>query len=397
MSDTIAIVRKKAVFFAKNSDRDPNEAQVLEWLPAREHAANSTVKCTWIEIPQVARTHAALISRPFWMWGAEMGANECGVVIGNSAVFTKQPYAKSGLTGMDLLRLALERADSAERACEIIVELIETHGQGGGCGSEHRDFMCHNSFMIADPNGAYVLETAGNLHAKERVDGTRAVSNGLTIGGFAEKHSEYWKTRISGCRTRMGRMHHLGGKTRGAQHLFAALRDHGARYSNPSYRWTNGGMSAACMHGGGILTSAQTTASWVTEMVDGTIRHWVTATAAPCTGLFKPVQIGEPLDLGAPSDKADDSLWWRHERFHRSVLRNPEPLRDCYVPERNAIEAEWAERPPEPLEAFTKGDELLVKWSETVEKLKVQDARPAYVRRYWDKRNSVAGLRLLGG
>jgi dipeptidase len=394
MCDTIAIVRKKAIFFAKNSDRDPNEAQLLEWHPAQDHAAGSRVKCTWIEIPQADRTHAVLISRPYWMWGAEMGANEHGVVIGNEAVFTKQPYAKIGLTGMDMLRLALERAGTAERACEIIVELLETHGQGGGCGFENRDFTYHNSFMIADPNGAYVLETAGKLHAKERVDGTRVLSNCLTIGGFAEKHSEYWKTRISSCRTRMGRMHHLAAKTLGAQHLFAALRDHGARYSNPTYRWTNGGMSAACMHGGGILASSQTTGSWVTEIVNGEIRHWVTATAAPCTGLFKPVRIGEPLDLGSPADKADDSLWWRHEHFHRSVLRNPEPLRDCYVPERNALEAEWIDSPPEPAKAFAQGDELLSKWSDAVAKRPVEDTRPGYVRRYWEKRNNAAGLAL---
>ncbi len=395
MCDTIAIVRKKGVFFAKNSDRDPNEAQFLEWRPRETHADGSHLKCTYVEIPQVEQTHAILISRPFWMWGAETGANEHGVVIGNEAVFTKQPYATTGLTGMDLLRLALERADTAERACEVIIGLLETHGQGGGCGFENRNFTYHNSFMIVDPHGAFVLETAGKYHAVEKVQGTRTISNGLTIDGFAEKHSDYLKTRISACRARQGRMHHLGSKTRGVQHLFAALRDHGARYSNPSYRWINGGMGASCMHGGGVLASAQTTASWVTELREGQVRHWVTATAAPCTGLFKPVRVTEPLDLGpVPADKADDSLWWRHERFHRAVAQNPEPLRDCYVPERNAVEADWVDHPPEPREAFAKGDELLAKWTDAVAANPVEDQRPGYVRRYWAKRNRLAGLLL---
>lgn len=109
MCDTLVVLgnasKDGAAIFAKNSDREPNEAQVLEFYPRMEHDED-TVKCTYIEVPQVKETYAILISRPFWMWGAETGVNEHGVAIGNEAVFTKEPYAKEGLTGMDMLRLA---------------------------------------------------------------------------------------------------------------------------------------------------------------------------------------------------------------------------------------------------------------------------------------------------
>ncbi|MBA7558106.1 hypothetical protein ES705_50896 [subsurface metagenome] len=41
-------------------------------------------------IPQVSETARVLLCQPFWMFGAEMGANEYGVVIGNEAIFTKE-------------------------------------------------------------------------------------------------------------------------------------------------------------------------------------------------------------------------------------------------------------------------------------------------------------------
>src|ERR1044072_4156136 len=123
-----------AVWFAKNSDREPGEAQIVEHLAHQKYSAPTTLRCTYIEIPQSSYTYEVLLSRPFWMWGAEMGTNEHGVAIGNEAVFTKIPYAKTGLTGMDLLRLPLERASSAREALALIQELITEHGQGGGCG-----------------------------------------------------------------------------------------------------------------------------------------------------------------------------------------------------------------------------------------------------------------------
>ena len=98
MCDTVVatsdVTADGETLFGKNSDRDPNEAQGICFIPAADHAPDSVVKCTYIEVPQAAHTHAVLLSKPFWMWGAEMGVNEHNLVIGNEAVFTKVPYEK---------------------------------------------------------------------------------------------------------------------------------------------------------------------------------------------------------------------------------------------------------------------------------------------------------------
>lgn len=46
-----------------------------------------------------------VLSRPSWLWGAEMGANEHGVCVANEAVVTREPASESeALLGMDLVR-----------------------------------------------------------------------------------------------------------------------------------------------------------------------------------------------------------------------------------------------------------------------------------------------------
>ena len=65
------------------------------------------LQCTYIEIEQIPKTFAVVMSKPAWMWGAEMGANEHGVCIGNEAVYTKDfgpDDLEEKLLGMDLVR-----------------------------------------------------------------------------------------------------------------------------------------------------------------------------------------------------------------------------------------------------------------------------------------------------
>ena len=394
MCDTLVHVAPGRVLFAKNSDRDPNEAQLLEWRPRRRPRAGARVRCTWIEIEEAPETHAVLLSRPFWMWGAEIGANEHGVAIGNEAVFTSQPYAATGLTGMDLVRLALERADSAERAVAVIVDLIAKHGQGGGCGHEKRSFTYHNSFLAADARGAFVLETAGRHTAVERVTaGARSISNGLTIEPFASRFGDALRTAAAGARERRPRTQALAAAARGPADLARILRDHGPGRATPEYRTLNGGLCAPCVHAGGWVVNSQTTASWIAELAADGARHWVTGTASPCTSLFKPVRVTEPLDLGpAPTDRADAaSLWWRGERLARCVLRDPDRLLPLFANERDELEAAWFADPPEPAAAFAEGDRRLAEWTARVAAASGRDLRPLRARRYWKARDERAG------
>lgn len=392
MCDTIAVVQPDRVLFAKNSDRDANEAQILEWHPRRAYSKGEKLRCTHIEIPQAEQTFAIVISRPFWIWGAEIGSNEFGVTIGNEAVFTNQPYATSGLLGMDLLRLALERAQTASEACDVIARLLEMHGQGGGCGLENRNFTYHNSFIVADPKEAFVFETAGTKWAVEVVTGARTISNGLTIPDFARRYSDTLYTWASSCRSRRCRTQALASTACSAADLIRILQDHGDGSEHPCYNAFNGGLTAPCVHGGGIVAASQTTGSWVADLRPGGCDHWVTGTAAPCISLFKPVAVNTPIDVGNPTDVADGSLWWRHERLHRMVTRNPEDLRRLFIAERDAIQEQWIETPPSSEQAFADGDRLLCEWTSVVTAHNANDGRPWYVKRYWRKRDRAARL-----
>ncbi len=373
MCDTMVAVPPQGsdgpVLFAKNSDREPGESQVVEHHLAGLYEQGEKVRCTWIELPQVKETHEVVLSRPAWMWGAEMGANAHGLTIGNEAVFTRVPVAKTGLTGMDLLRLALERCKEAREALDFMTYLLGTHEQGGRCGYRNESFRYHSSFVIADPSEAWILETAGRFWVARRVRQVATISNVLSIqeefdlisdDAFAHARDRGWcssskdfgfarcygdrlyRVLTGGEQRRACTLGALGGSSGrpSLEQLMAALRDHGGHAPRSGLR-----MTAPCAHASWLPTrhAGQTTGSMVSRLSSLGSMHWLTGTSSPCLSVFKPVVLtGERVDTG-PSPGSHgydgDSLFWQHELLHRRVLLDYEKRETLFRGEREALES----------------------------------------------------------
>lgn len=182
--------------FAKNSDRTVFDCQPLFFYPRQSWESGEVIDLGRVTVPQVSETYATIGSSPYWCWGYEEGMNEFGVAIGNEGIWTRE-LAKNqaaaqngedpdlGPTGMDLLRLGLERGRTAREALNVITALLEQYGQFGS-GIPTMDAASggyDNSFMIADPTEAWVLETAGRHWVARRIkDGSRSISNTPSIG-----------------------------------------------------------------------------------------------------------------------------------------------------------------------------------------------------------------------
>jgi secernin len=340
-----------SVILAKNSDRSANECQPLVHYPRASHAPGSTVRTQYLEIPQVEQTWEVVGSAPYWLWGFEMGVNEWGVSIGNEAVYTREATHMEALIGMDLVRLGLERAKTADEALQVIGALLERYGQGGSCEATHyRTYQ--NSFIIPDASGAWVLETAGHRWAAKRVRERAAISNLLSIdepwdaaspglrehaeaqgwwreqGGFATAYRDPEKDHATGiCRLDRARAV-LGDFTPGVgvADMQAVLRDH-----NDGDLPTGGQpLPTICMHSNPGFPG-ETAAAMVVQIRPDrpqllATMIW-TAFGSPCLSVFRPIYphlVGLPDSVGIGSRDYDpDSPWWIFERLQRLVARAP--------------------------------------------------------------------------
>ncbi len=398
MCDTLGVVLDGFALFGKNSDRSPNEPQVTEFYPARV-CGESSLRATYRSVPQAKETRAVLLSRPSWMWGAEIGVNDAGVAIGNEAVFTKGRYGEPALTGMDLLRLALERAESAESAVRIIVELLETYGQGGNCGFDHT-FFYDNSFLILDRGVLYVLETCARSWVVKSYPAA-SISNRLGIGAdgdrygggrcdFRRVHTDPLYTHFSGSKRRQACTERALADIQGVGDVCAALRTHDDAVENP---FSQGTVSSCCMHYGGMVGD-QSTASMVVSLGGGAPIVSLTGASLPCVSLYKPYRFGNPArpPVFRPDDEAGEAYWRAAERYRRSLLGKQLP--PAFYEERDALETGWLSDVSDDAGAM---DELLLRARREEaafyarfdpEKLPDRPVKAGF-RRVWAKKNAA--------
>jgi secernin len=398
----------RRVFFAKNSDRPWREAQPLTFVAGARHAAGSTVRCQSLTIPQAEHTLAVLGSRPWWLWGFEHGLNEAGVAIGNEAVYTRDEVPAVGLLGMDLVRLGLERGTTAAAARQVITDHAERYGQGGAA-TYRKDFRYHSSFLIADADEAFVLETSGHRWVSKRVTSSTAISNLLTIaddwddsspdveeyareqGWWSEpRHSKLDWRRAYEDEAMRGRTEpryaqscrFLGGDGIEIGAMMRHLRDHfeGGTVHIPASPAEMIRPASICLHPEARVEG--TTASMVVDLTAAR-REPVAfcSMSTPCTGVFVPLAVGEPsLAWSVAGEEADErSLWWSmHDLAERVQANSP-----SFMPVVQAAWSEWereliAETYADPSSAGRLADQrtaaLLERRADLLEQLSAVDA-----------------------
>jgi len=368
MCDTLVFfskVEKERSFFAKNSDRDPGEPQVVEIITdAKQNFQTEFLTENLLKynrqlerlkqvFPRFEHPYSAIISRPTWIWGAEMGINEKGLAIGNEAVFSKEPLIADGLLGMDILRLALHNAATADEAAELIAHLLETYGQGGN-GSYSGTLKYHNSFLIKDPKKAIVIESSGHNWVRKDVSDFASISNCYTIHKEHSLASESFQgidlktsleNRLYTFLSKGNIRQEYTGKQiedrdKGIADVFEILRSHLSPGSAPKR-----GMRSICVHPG-IFIRSETTSSLVADYAGAHVIVWVTSSPNPCVSLFKPLILSKNTNAFPMFTSTERSMAYflSNRETSEFLLKNSALFEQRIQARRDALQKQFLDR-----------------------------------------------------
>ncbi|MGI5967149.1 carcinine hydrolase/isopenicillin-N N-acyltransferase family protein [Anaerotruncus rubiinfantis] len=388
-----------STIFGKNSDRPLNESQPFCFYPARDYPERAQVECTYIRIPQASHTYACFGSRPYAIFGFEIGVNERGVVIGNEAVYGREiPERRWGLLGMDILRLALERADNAANAVTVMGELLETYGTGGNPAT--RDQRFNGNYIIADAKDAYRFESMQRCWVAKKIEHVGYLSNCYsirddydrigrdTLRTAAEKGWTLPGERIdaANCFTRSDlvfadvksflrfpRLRYLmeGREPFTPKMMMKNLRDHyeGTPQESLFYGRAAAKVPGVCGHSGGLSGSTSAASAVVVIRADAPeplrFTYW-NSMSPPCCSVFRPFYNIHwlPEDLQHAHALFDErDQWWvfialeryialNYDRFAPVVQERFQALEDDFLQEAASLE-KFFDGNVEPLRAFS--------------------------------------------
>jgi secernin len=307
MCDTLCVRHDAGMWFAKNSDRHPDEVQLVEWHDRRSPGA--ALRTQYLTVPD-AGAHAFLGSRPAWLWGCEHGVNEHGVAVGNQKIFTSDDPRRlpPALLGMDVVRLALERARSAADALVVCTSMIEQYGQGGS-GEPHRDEPYFSSFLVTDAREGWIIETS------DRTWVARPVGSGASISNRVSMTTNWTAASVDVAPgSNFDARRHPKAPTERSDHRLATTAACVARGSGTTLaaiattlrdHTDNGSGYSVCMHR--PESHARTTASMIVDLrADGAPTRAWTCLGNPCVGVYVPV-----FPPAVAPELATPELWTR--------------------------------------------------------------------------------------
>lgn len=332
--------------FAQNLALRPGQVPAVARLAGASYPPGEKVRTSSREILQVRQTAAVLGVRAAGTWGLCAGVNEHRVAAGYAPLTTRMGPSVGGLRGADLVRLTLERCRRAGHAVDRLAELL----RGGGPGTPAEDV----ALLIADPDEAFLVETAGGHWACQEIRDSRAVGtrcgirqdwDRLSPGLSAHAIARGWwpadgskldfAEAVAACPVgedsalrRWGRATLLLEQQHGHVDLALVRRLLADHFEGTSFEAdpsaAGDGPAPWCRHGGqrdGLTTGASLVVSLPADRREPAVA-WL-AFGPPCHTAYLPFFVDAPAPEG---DEAGDALCRGWRRLADAVLGRPERM-----------------------------------------------------------------------
>uniref|UniRef100_A0A182TJ27 Uncharacterized protein n=1 Tax=Anopheles melas TaxID=34690 RepID=A0A182TJ27_9DIPT len=178
---------RKQIIYGRNGTGSAEQVTEVVYLPTADGSEPITLP-SGCEIAGAASL-GVILNKPAGSWGAESGSNEKAVTIGLS--YSEQGAGGDGkVSALDLVRLGLERGESAPDAVDKLVALVEQHAP------EDRNAL-KAAFVVCDPAAVWLLNVAGQFWAAKQIQESSVAlaATGFTIGASFDRSTDDLATK----------------------------------------------------------------------------------------------------------------------------------------------------------------------------------------------------------